>query len=111
MRALHHVALGARDVERVAAWYRDALGLAETARHLHADGSLRSIWLDMGGPLLMIERSETPGPFLLAFRCDVGERAALEAALGAVEARTAFTSYARDPEGGRVAVSHHPERA
>lgn len=115
---LHHLALGARDVERVAGFYRDALGLPEVTRHLHEDGRVRSIWLDLGTAVLMVEEtSEEPrsvtgvgaGPFLLAVRVSKDEREGAEQRLAAagspVEDRTAFTSYARDPEGNRVAVS------
>ena len=118
---LHHVALGARDVERVAAFYRDLLGLPEIARHAEPDGALRSVWLDLGGPVLMIERTMEPpqsvagtgaGPFLLALAftpagCEACERAL--AAVGVpVESRTEHTRYFRDPEGNRIAVSLIP---
>jgi hypothetical protein len=47
--------------------------------------------------------------FLLAFRADPRERVAFEErarALGAaIETRSAFTSYLRDPDGNRIAVS------
>ena len=119
---LHHLALGARDVERVAAFYRDVFGLLETARHHRPDGTLRSIWLDLGGATLMVEASfDAPrrvegvasGPFLLAFRAPAARISelenALEAAGAAIELRTEYTSYARDPEGNRVAISSYPE--
>ena len=118
---LHHLALGARDVERVAAFYRDVLGLDEIARHHQNGGTLRSIWLDLGGATLMVEATaEAPrrvdgvgaGPFLLALRVPASHRMelerALEAAGSAIESRTEYTSYARDPEGNRVAISSHP---
>jgi glyoxylase I family protein len=121
VRQLHHVALGARDPERVAAFYRDLLGLPEIARHHQSDGTLRSVWLDLGGPVLMIERTEEParpvtgvgaGLFLLALALSPSESSACEQALGAVgvpvESRTEHTRYFRDPEGNRVAVSTHP---
>jgi catechol 2,3-dioxygenase-like lactoylglutathione lyase family enzyme len=120
-RALHHVALGARDVARVARFYAEAFGLDELARHDDDAGELRSIWLDMSGAVLMVERTSAraarvegvgPGPFLLAFSIAAHERDALEARLGAlgspVESRTTHTSYFRDPEGHRVAVSDYP---
>jgi catechol 2,3-dioxygenase-like lactoylglutathione lyase family enzyme len=120
-RTLHHVALGARDVDGVAAFYRDVFSLPEVARHATSDGALRSVWLELGGgAVLMIERtSEEPrsvhgvgsGPFLLAFRIRADERTLWEQRLaiaGAhVEGRTEKTSYARDPEGNRVAVSFY----
>lgn len=121
-RALHHLALGARDVEAVAGFYREVFDLAEVTRHLTASGELRSIWLALGESLLMVERTECPthrvegvgaGPFLLALRCTVDERKSLEATLeerGAViEHRSDFTSYTRDPEGNRIAMSHYPD--
>ena len=115
---LHHLALGARDIERVAAFYRDVVGLHEVARHHEPGGGLRSIWLDLGGPILMIEHTDEPvraapdagsGLFLLALAAEPTERNALERSLTAagfpVEARTEHTIYLRDPEGNRVAVS------
>jgi glyoxylase I family protein len=121
-RRLHHLALGAKDVDRVARFYTEVLGLPERARHLDEGGRLRSVWLGLGEALLMVERTDVeaprvcgvgPGPFLLAVSIRPEERAALERSLEAagahIEERTAFTSYARDPEGNRVAVSHYPD--
>lgn len=121
---IHHLALGARDVEALAEFYRRAFELGEQTRHHHADGRLRSVWLDLGGPVLMIEASEAGarpvvgigrGLFLLAFAVNVEERDHVEARLvalgGVLEERGRFTSYARDPEGNRVAISHYPEPA
>ena len=79
------------------------------------------MWLDLGGPVLMIEASRAEvravegigmGLFLLAFDISAAERDRVEARLvalgGVLETRGAFTSYARDPEGNRVAISHYP---
>jgi catechol 2,3-dioxygenase-like lactoylglutathione lyase family enzyme len=119
---LHHLALGARDVEKIAGFYATHFGLAELARHLREDGSLRSVWLELGSSVLMVEATEEgerrcgvgAGLFLLALRATPSERRALEARLSAagiaVESRTDFTSYFRDPEGNRFAISHYPER-
>ena len=119
---LHHLAVGTAEVEVLARFYRELLGLSEHARHLDAQGRLRSIWLDLGGAVLMIERTERPprrvdgvgsGPFLIAFRVSRAERARLEVELEArghaIESRTPFSSYSRDPDGNRIAISHHPE--
>jgi catechol-2,3-dioxygenase len=116
---LHHVALGARDVERVAIFYRDQFALPEIARHRTSAGELRSIWLAVGATILMIEHTTEPartchigaGPFLLAFAVAEADRASLELRLAAsgspIESRTAYSSYVRDPEGNRVAISHY----
>ena len=118
---LHHLALGARDPEQVAAFYRDLLGLREVCRHQEPGGPLRSIWLDLCGPVLMIERTEEParlvpgvgaGPFLLALAAAPSERSVLEKSLGSsgfpIDSRTEHTIYFRDPEGNRVALSSYP---
>ena len=118
---LHHVALGAREVEEVAAFYRDLLGLREVRRNDAADGRLRSIWLDLGGALLMVERTARPprhvvgvgaGPFLVSLAVTEAELSDLEGVLAGagfpVESRTAHTIYVRDPEGNRVGLSCYP---
>ncbi|HSP81616.1 MAG TPA: glyoxalase, partial [Myxococcaceae bacterium] len=85
----------------------------------------RSVWVGVpGGGFLALEevtgepepgpfQSERPGLFLLAFRISRAERArAVEAfarAGVALERETKWTVYVRDPEGNRVALSHHPE--
>ena len=121
MARLHHIALGAVDVNGVAEFYRDVLGFEELDRHDDASGELRSIWLDAGGVTLMVERTSErrervegvgAGPFLLAISVEPDERAQIEDRLSAagaeVEERTEHSSYARDPEGNRIAISHHP---
>ncbi|HYH99574.1 VOC family protein [Hyalangium sp.] len=125
VQGFHHVAIQARDVERVTAFYRDLLGLSELTRHHRPDGSLRSIWVGVpGGGFLAIEaatgtpeelpfRHERPGLLLLALRIPRAARAsAVEAFSRAgvpLEHETRWTFYVRDPEGNRVALSHHPE--
>lgn len=126
VQGFHHLAIQVRDVERVTAFYRDVLGLSELKRYTRPDGSLRSIWVGApGGGFLALEavegapeplgpfRHERPGLLLLALRIAPGERAgAVEALTRAgvvLENETKWTVYFRDPEGNRVALSHHPE--
>lgn len=127
IRGFHHLAIQVRSVEETAAWYGRVLGLAEVQRHHRPDGSLRSIWLEVpgtGGGFLALEetpaeparedfRTDRPGPLLLALRIDREERAAALAHLERlgvpVVHQTRWTAYFRDPEGNRIALSHHPE--
>ena len=119
--ALHHLALGTRNVGNLARFYSEVLELREVTRHERADGSLRSVWLDLGGALLMVELSEEPprrvdgigaGPFLIAFAASRVEQARLEAKLAAagspIESRSEWTIYSRDPDGNRIALSAYP---
>ena len=52
------------------------------------------------------------GLFLVAFEVSVAERERVTARLvalgGVLETQGRFSSYARDPEGNRVALSHYP---
>lgn len=121
---VHHLALLARDVERVSAFYREVLGLQELQRHLHPDGTLRSTWLQLGeGPgFLAVEQAApgelpggemAPGWYLLALSIPASARAAVVARLAAfgvaVDKESRWSVYFRDVEGNRVALSHHPE--
>lgn len=125
IQGFHHLAIQVRDVERVTSFYREVLGLPELMRHHRPDGSLRSVWVGVpGGGFLALEevtgepepgpfQSERPGLFLLAFRISRAERARVVEAFAragvALERETKWTVYVRDPEGNRVALSHHPE--
>ncbi|HTA93406.1 MAG TPA: VOC family protein [Polyangiaceae bacterium] len=121
MTRLHHLALGARDVPKIASFYRDVLELRELKRHEYPNGSLRSVWFDLGGALLMIEHTEEPprwvegvgaGPFLIALAASRDEQERLERRLAdagsIIEARTEWTLYSRDPDGNRIALSAYP---
>ena len=125
VQGFHHLAIQVRDVEKVTTFYREVLGFSELKRHHRPDGSLRSVWVGVpGGGFLALEevtgepepgpfRSERPGLFLLAFRISKSARAGVVEALARagvpLEHETRWTVYVRDPEGNRVALSHHPE--
>lgn len=125
VQGFHHLAIQVHDVERVTAFYRDVLGFPELVRHPRPDGSLRSVWVGVpGGGFLALEAVEgapeplpfrhgRPGLHLLAFRIPREARArcveAFRAAGIPLEHETRWTVYVRDPEGNRVALSHHPE--
>jgi catechol 2,3-dioxygenase-like lactoylglutathione lyase family enzyme len=109
----HHVAIFARDVERVAAFYREVLELPEQARYHHPDGTLRSVWLSVpGGGFLAVETGE-PTHAVVSLRIARPDRKSwLErfAERGiAVEKQSRWTIYVRDPEGNALGLSHHPE--
>lgn len=122
---LHHLALGADDVEALACFYSEVFLLPRVREHRREDGSLRSIWLGLGAGLLMVEEREAgeprtgglqspePGWFLAVFEV-ADEAAAEEVCRRATERggrethRTGFTRYLIDPENNRVGVSHFP---
>ena len=117
---LHHLALGATNVDLIAAFYSYAFSLPERSRQSD-DTSLRAVWLELDPGVLMVERlSETShsnldkmqnGLFLMAFKVSKTQRKAIEKRVeekgGSIETRTEFTTYFRDPENNRVAISSH----
>ena len=120
MGGLHHLALGARDVEALAQFYQSFFKLAHLKTHHDAQNQVRSIWLDLAPGILMIEKSEHQaqalgamtlgkGPFLLAFAADEEQRPTVLENLKthglSLEGQSEFTIYFRDPEHNRVAVS------
>ena len=122
----HHLAIQVKALEDVAGFYRKVLGLTELERHHGPDGRLRSIWLDVGGgQFLALERVESapspdpafrdgrPGLFLVALRIARADRERIRADLERrgipLVHETRWTLYVRDPEGNRVALSHHPD--
>ena len=110
---IHHVALRVKDPEASALFYRDLLGLPEVRRFEDGSGDLRSIWLEAGDALLMLEREiRLPSPaegssHVLALRVDSISTWAqrLHAAGIEVADRTDFTLFVRDPDGHRVGLS------
>ncbi len=118
---LHHLALGARNVKLVSDFYATTFGLTELRRHSYADGRVRSIWLELSGAALMIEETSRArehstgvdaGCFLIAFSIGSDARQSFERMIASrgivIEDRSEFTTYFRDPEGNRVAVSCYP---
>ena len=127
----HHLAVQATDLLVAERFYVELLGLRVKQRWYTEGGEQRSIWVDTGdGSFIALERSH-PGvspasagrPFLdghagwhlVSLRIDPNERAAWERRLAsagvAIEHRTRWTLYLRDPDGNRVGLSHHPHDA
>lgn len=126
VHGFHHAAIEARDVEKVAAFFRDVLGLPEVTRHHRPDGTLRSIWLAAatdappGAPFIAVEATAHGMPagagwFMVALAISAHERAAIHRTLVdrgvPIEKETRWTIFVRDPEGNLVGLSHYPGEA
>jgi catechol-2,3-dioxygenase len=113
------LAIRVRDVQRVAAFYRDVLQLEVVPAP--RDGVA---WFRAGELLVMIEpvavdgvarddNVEHPGLHLIAFAIEPHQRAHWEQRLQEcgvpVVSRSAHTLYVCDPEGTRVGLSHYPD--
>ena len=107
---IHHVAMRTHDLPRLEEFYAGVLGL----RLLRRDDARGSVWLDLDGAVLMLERAAPGEPDvpptsheLLALAIEADSREAFRARV-AVEAETTHTLYFRDPDGRRVALSSYP---
>ena len=115
---------GRLDLERVAAFYRDVLGLSELKRHRKPDGTLRAIWIQVpGGGFIALEQSRAepppassegrPGYSLIALGISRDERRHVAEELVrrgiAIVQQTKWTLYVTDPEGNQIGLSHYPD--
>lgn len=119
---IHHLAVLVEDLAAAEAFYAGVLGFRVDRRWPEDGGGTRSVWLDLGNDaILMLEKAEPGDPrrgdagggwHLLAFRIRADDRGRIESELArkriAIDSRTDYTLYIRDPEGNRVGLSHYP---
>ena len=113
---VHHLAFRTGDLAKLERFYVDAIGLAVVRRD-----EARSVWLDAGGAIVMLELREPGEPAhsagskeLVALAIEPDARALCTDRLAragvAIEATTDFTLYVRDPDGRRIGLSSYPAR-
>jgi catechol-2,3-dioxygenase len=119
----HHIALKVRDLNLCGQFYAALLGLEVLQRQTDSDGTIRSLWFDLDGVILMLERwsgaakagPENPGWHLLALAIPAVDRNGWQDKLARAGVRitgeSAYSIYFSDPEGNRLALSHYPEQA
>src|SRR5262245_273145 len=123
LRPIHHIALWVHDLLAMELFYTTVLALPLERRWTNADGTVRSVWLQLdGGALLMLEKAPHDataskndlGWRLLAFSIAKDQRQEFEERLQQydvpITGRSAFTLYFSDIEGNRLGLSHWPER-
>lgn len=134
---LHHLAIQVHDLEGAVRWYSELFGWPVLREWPAEAGGLRAVWLalspvqapsglsdDSACAFVALERCErapqpdlwrhpNPGLHVLALRIAASERATWVARLAArgvsLDHSSAWSIYFRDPEGNRLALSHHPD--
>lgn len=116
----HHIALKVLNLQICEEFYSDTLGLAIIDRKKENDGSLRSVWFDLDGTILMLEKcgvsakvSSTNGWHLMALKIQCKERTLWKKKLTTagikITSETDYSIYFDDPEGNHLALSHYSE--
>lgn len=119
---IHHIAVVTADLVRAERFYSGVLGLPVFRRWSDDAGAPRSIWLDLDGAFLALERAGAMGPTRSdpapGWHCVAlaiaptrrGEwRVRLTTAGVPIERESAYTLYVRDPDSNLIGLSHWPE--
>ncbi len=112
---MHHLALRTPDPSALADFYARALDLREIRRNVDDDG-IRSVWLDLDGAILMLERGRAGGSGAgwdgLFIQAQAGSGQAWADRWRSLDivgdGSSAYSLYAVDPEGNRFGVSSFP---
>ncbi len=120
--AVHHLAVVVADLDRAERFYVGVLGLPVVRRWTDDAGQPRSVWVEIGGAFLAIERAhaagpvragEAPGWHCVALAITAAERQTWTGRLAAsaipIERESDYSIYFRDPDNNLIALSHHPE--
>ncbi len=116
----HHIALKVHNLKSAEEFYGKLLGLSVISRSSFADKSPRSVWLNLGGSILMLEKAgedwqATPknacGWHLLALAIEKASREEWKKRLNRagvqITSESEHSIYFSDPEGNRLALSHY----
>jgi catechol 2,3-dioxygenase-like lactoylglutathione lyase family enzyme len=114
--AIHHLAFRTRKLARLVRFYQEVVRLELLRESKLPRGGIRSVWLEAGGTILMIERAEEREPRVAKGSLDlvcfaVRDKKALARARTRVqrhvriEGDTEWTFYFRDPDGRRLGIS------
>lgn len=128
----HHMALKVYDLKRCGDFYATVLGLPLIKHQLDGNEEIRSVWFDLEGVILMLERCEDSaerqvaghegphadgreekGRHLLALSIPASSRSFWKEKLHregvTILRESPYSIYFRDPENNNLALSHYPE--
>lgn len=117
--SVHHIALKVRDLGLCEKFYAQVLGLPVMDRLADESGAPRSVWLKCGDAILMLERADAEtkiknaGWHLMALKMPIDKRDGWKKKLTehevAIEDESPYSIFFKDPEGNKLALSHHPD--
>lgn len=109
---IHHIAIGTPNPSLLADFYLKIPGSRKLKEFHYESGILRSVWIQFGSILLMLEDGENKSPRALVFSYQEMERSKWTQFLkqNEVESRTEYTIYFLDPDKNLLGVSSYPEK-
>ncbi|TGM32143.1 VOC family protein [Leptospira biflexa] len=109
---IHHIAIGTPNPESLAAFYLQIPGAKLLKRHHFDSGEVRSVWIQLGPIILMLESGEQESPKNLVFSLNPSNQNEWREFFKSIQvtSRTDFTMYFQDPDGNGLGLSSYPQK-
>lgn len=109
---IHHIAIGTENPKVLGDFYQKIPGCTFLSEHRLDSGEIRSLWLQWGDLILMIELGKKEAPKALVFGIpSETQKREWKAFLKTVTItnKTDFTLYFKDPEDNQLGLSTYPK--
>ncbi|MCW7471004.1 VOC family protein [Leptospira kanakyensis] len=109
---IHHIAIGTPDPSHLAAFYLKIPGAKQIQEFHYPSGLLRSVWIEFGQVILMLEEGEKKSSRALVFSLTENEKSDWIQFLTQIEIqnKTEYTVYFLDTDGNLLGLSNYPEK-
>lgn len=109
---IHHIAIGTPNPSNLAEFYLQIPGAKKLREFLYESGELRSVWIEFGSVILMLEDGEKKSPRALVFKWEENKRSEWIQFLDQVKIQnqTDYTIYFLDSESNQLGLSNYPEK-
>ncbi|MBM9590802.1 VOC family protein [Leptospira sp. 201903075] len=109
---IHHIAIGTPNPSNLAEFYLQIPGAKKTQEFHYESGTIRSIWIEVGPTILMLEEGVNKSPRALVFSLEQNEKSEWIQFLNQVQIqnKTDFTVYFLDSDGNLLGLSQYPEK-
>ncbi|TGK83213.1 VOC family protein [Leptospira noumeaensis] len=109
---IHHIAIGTPNPSHLAAFYLKIPGAKQIREFHYPSGLLRSVWIEFGQVILMLEEGEKKSSRALVFALEKNNHSDWTQFLSQIEIQnqTEYTVYFLDTDGNLLGLSNYPEK-
>lgn len=109
---IHHIAIGSPNPSHLASFYRRLPEANFLKEQKYESGEVRSVWIQLGSVILMLEDGKQEAPKNLVFTLKESKRTEWKEFLASVPIlhKTEYTLYFADPDGNGLGLSSYPEK-